>query len=63
MFPALLTHPQKGLHKRHLVCCVRVKSVGCTNRIGGADQVQETLRLISFSLTYFPTMQKESCVL
>jgi hypothetical protein len=30
MFPALLAHPQEVLHKRHLVYCVRVMSVGCT---------------------------------
>jgi hypothetical protein len=28
MFRALLSHPQKVLHKRHLVYCVRI-SVGC----------------------------------
>jgi hypothetical protein len=33
MFRALLAHPQEALHKRHLVYCVRVMSVGCT-RIG-----------------------------
>jgi hypothetical protein len=27
-FRALLTHPQEVLHKRHLVYCVRVMSVG-----------------------------------
>jgi hypothetical protein len=26
---ALLAHPQEVLHKRHLVYCVRVMSVGC----------------------------------
>jgi hypothetical protein len=30
MFRALLAHPQEVLHKRHLVHCVRVMSVGCT---------------------------------
>jgi hypothetical protein len=30
MFLALLAHPQDALHKRHLVYCVRVMSVGCT---------------------------------
>jgi hypothetical protein len=30
MFGALLAHPQEVLHKRHLVYCVRVISVGCT---------------------------------
>jgi hypothetical protein len=29
MFRALLAHPQESLHKRHLVYCVRVMSVGC----------------------------------
>jgi hypothetical protein len=33
MFRALLAHPQEGLHKRHLIYCVRVMSVGCS-RIG-----------------------------
>jgi hypothetical protein len=30
MFRALLAYPQKSLHKRHLVYCVRVMSDGCT---------------------------------
>jgi hypothetical protein len=30
MFRALLAYPQESLHKRHLVYCVRVVSVGCT---------------------------------
>jgi hypothetical protein len=30
MFQALLVHPQEALHKRHLVCFMRVMSVGCT---------------------------------
>jgi hypothetical protein len=29
MFRALLAHPQEMLHKRHLVHCVRIMSVGC----------------------------------
>jgi hypothetical protein len=33
MFRALLAQPQEALHKRHLLYCVRVMSVGCT-RIG-----------------------------
>jgi hypothetical protein len=33
VFRALLAHPQEALHKRHLVYCVRVMSVGYT-RIG-----------------------------
>jgi hypothetical protein len=28
MFRDLLAHPQESLHKRHLVYCVRVMSVG-----------------------------------
>jgi hypothetical protein len=29
MFRGLLAHPQEALHKRHLVYCVRMMSVGC----------------------------------
>jgi hypothetical protein len=29
MFRPLLAHPQETIHKRHLVYCVRVMSVGC----------------------------------
>jgi hypothetical protein len=31
MFRGLLAYPQEVLHKRHLVYCVRVMSVGCTS--------------------------------
>jgi hypothetical protein len=31
MLRALLAHPQEALNKRHLVYCVRVMSVVCTN--------------------------------
>jgi hypothetical protein len=30
IFRALLAHPQEANHKRHLVYCMRVMSVGCT---------------------------------
>jgi hypothetical protein len=30
MFRAILAHPQEMLHKRNLVYCVRVMSVGCS---------------------------------
>jgi hypothetical protein len=29
MFRALLAHPQEAIHKRHLVYCMRITSVGC----------------------------------
>jgi hypothetical protein len=29
MFRAWLAHPQEALHKRHLVYCMRIMSVGC----------------------------------
>jgi hypothetical protein len=38
MFRVLLAHPQEALHKLHLVCCVRVMSVGC-----GTDSQQTCL--------------------
>jgi hypothetical protein len=31
IFQALLAHPHEALQKRHLVCCVRIIIVGCTN--------------------------------
>jgi hypothetical protein len=40
MFRALFAHPQEALHKRHLVYCVRVMSVGSyflTNLIKSAS--------------------------
>jgi hypothetical protein len=36
MFRALLAYLQEALHKRHLIYCVHVMSVGCT-RIGAAN--------------------------
>jgi hypothetical protein len=33
MFRALLAHPQEALHKRHLLYCVRVMSVGCATTV------------------------------
>jgi hypothetical protein len=48
MFRALLAHPQKALHKRHLVYCVRIKSVGC-----GMVTVKPCLRVrVSQTSTY-----------
>jgi hypothetical protein len=47
MFRALLVHPQEVLHKRHLVCCVRVMSVGCT-RIGVELMLQTPVLLQSW---------------
>jgi hypothetical protein len=46
MFRALLARRQEALHKRHLVYCVRVMSVGCTrNRVELVRQVMlETCR-------------------
>jgi hypothetical protein len=40
MFLQVLAHPQEVLHKRHLVYCVGVVSVGCT-RVG-VELVQPT---------------------
>jgi hypothetical protein len=40
MILALLAHPREALHKRHLVYCVRVMSVGCTRF--GVELVSET---------------------
>jgi hypothetical protein len=45
MFRALLAHPQKVLHKRHLVHCVGVMSVGCTVLIY-CDAGQQNIHLM-----------------
>jgi hypothetical protein len=37
MFRALLAHPQEALHKEHLVYCLRVMLVGCTNPLKFLD--------------------------
>jgi hypothetical protein len=42
MFQALLAHPQEAIHKRHLVYCVRVVSVGYT-RIGVAPVLMKLI--------------------
>jgi hypothetical protein len=44
MFRALLAHSQEALHKRHLVYCVRVMSVGGT-RPGVAPPEDEQVTL------------------
>jgi hypothetical protein len=44
MFQALLAHPQEELHKRCLVYCVRVMSVGCT-RFGVPTDITRAVRL------------------
>jgi hypothetical protein len=37
MFRALLAHPQEAIHKRHLVYCVRIMSVGCGTVAGNGS--------------------------
>jgi hypothetical protein len=45
MFRALLAHPQEARHKRHLVYCVRIMSVGCGTAPPEDEQVMlETYR-------------------
>jgi hypothetical protein len=46
MFRALLAHLQEALHKRHLVYCVCVMSVGCTNT-GAANLTQHARNIPS----------------
>jgi hypothetical protein len=50
MFRALLAHPQEVLHKRHLVYCVCVMSVGCS-RFG--VELVSSLYLAYFSMLRF----------
>jgi hypothetical protein len=48
MFRALIAHPQEALHKRHLVYCVRIMSVGSAT--------------ISVKLTYVCNITSAVCV-
>jgi hypothetical protein len=48
MFRALLAYPQEALHKRHLVYCLRVMSVGCCLDRSGTG--------VSDLYCYFPYM-------
>jgi hypothetical protein len=43
IFRALLAHPQEAFHKRHMVYCMRVMSVGCT-------RIEEELHYIGFNI-------------
>jgi hypothetical protein len=43
LFRALLAHPQEVLHKRHLVYCACVISVGCTRIEAPPEDEQEKL--------------------
>jgi hypothetical protein len=46
MFRALLEHPQEALHKRHLVYCVSVMSVGCTRSEVELVQLTDNMQAI-----------------
>jgi hypothetical protein len=48
VFRALLAHPQEVLHKRHLVYCVRVMSVGCYQDWSGTGVEDTTPTQILF---------------
>jgi hypothetical protein len=57
MFRALLAHPQEALHKRHLVYCVHVTSVGCTS-IGVEIHSNSVCLSIYLSIYHCCTSQK-----
>jgi hypothetical protein len=53
MFRPLLAHPQEAIHKRHLVYCVRIMSVGCTrielqSKPGAANRLNLLAQEFSF---------------
>jgi hypothetical protein len=50
MFRALLAHPQEVLHKRHLVYCVRVLSVGCYQGWSGTPRSITLVKLYVWSV-------------
>jgi hypothetical protein len=54
MFRELLAHPQEVLHKRHLVYCERVMSVGCYQDWSGAGVSDTRSTPIGVELV-FPT--------
>jgi hypothetical protein len=51
-FRTLIDHPQEVLHKRHLVCCVRVMSVGCTSIRFPLQVMLETCRGPQFLINW-----------
>jgi hypothetical protein len=53
MFRALLAYPQKALHKRNLVYCMRVMSVGCYQGWSGTAKGLFALIVYYTSLEYF----------
>jgi hypothetical protein len=53
MFRALLAHPQEALHKRHLVYCVRVMSVGCYQEWSGTGVGDITLHHVVFTIPIY----------
>jgi hypothetical protein len=55
MFQALLAHPQEVLHKRHLVYCVRIMSVGCAT-------IAVSLQSWPSHLTYARNIPSAVCV-
>jgi hypothetical protein len=58
MFRVLLAHPQKALHKRFFVYCVRVTSVGFTRF--GVELVMNKKKIYCWGLSHnirkFPLM-------
>jgi hypothetical protein len=49
MFRALLAHPQEASHRRHLVYCVRIMSVGCGTVAVNENQGPLHVSSITFS--------------
>jgi hypothetical protein len=51
MFRALLANPQEAIHKRHLVYCVRVVSVGCYQDWSGTGVFEHYLLILRMRYT------------
>jgi hypothetical protein len=64
MFRALLAHPQDALHKRHLVSCMRVMSVGYTrcSQLTYVTRTQHTKFILIDGLPQIVSHHKSACV-
>jgi hypothetical protein len=65
MFRALLAHPQEVLHKRHLVYCLRIMSVGCgTNAVSlQSCHIQLTLHVRNIPSAVFAALPEDDQVM
>jgi hypothetical protein len=61
MFRALHAHPQEAIHKRHLVNCVRVLSVGCTKSPNIPSAVYAALLSLPSAFSLSGSLRPSDC--